>query len=446
MYVLGGSLTSFSIRKWLPQSTLLTQAPQIMNTSIAIAAFSKAHPKKQDYEPLISRNKSIVNTLLPKLPPKSYELVIFHDGGITLDHQKYIVTESGTKLKFIDVIKTAPMTGFDPHKELPSTISSTQEDDLFARHLSHFWFVDFLGYLKDYDYLIHIDENTTLLECPNPIAVMQNQNLKFLTAEQKNIDPYTMISLPEFCYFFRAGKLEPKIVLPPGLSGPRTNCMALDLNYFRELEVFSQFTRTIDIWGLIYTHAWNLRALWSVFLLLYLKPEENGITCRNWSFIDNDSGIIVNPLPEQLSNLNNIALNKTASVNLEYYPPNDRIESDAKNAVSGQFMGKYTFHTLYGDDPAWTLDLTEEQEIKAIQIYNRGDGQYQRALGMLVQISCDGENFETIHEQNEEFYGLQRAPLLIDFRLSNKVITARYLRLKIPRHECLHLDQVEVYA
>ena len=417
-----------------------------MNVSVAIATFSQGQTTVGGYDNLIKRNQAIASKLLPKLAPNSYELVIFHDGSISPEHQKKITKASGTKLKFINVLKTAPKTGFNPAKEIPCVFELPEDASYFSRHLCHFWFVDFLDYLDGYDYLIHIDENTVLIDSPNIVEVMQNQNLKFLTAEQKNISPNTSASLPEFSSFFRAGKLEPYIDLSGYSVGPRTNCMAIDLNHFRDLQPFKQFTGAIDAWGMIYSHLWSLGALWSIFLKMYVDPAQYGPNCKAWSFLDPEAGIIINPLSEQLADLSNIALNKQASTNLEYYPPHDGIESHANNVVSGVFHGKYTFHTLHGDDPTWTVDLEEVHPVKAIQIYNRDDGQQQRALGMLVQISDDGETFHTIHEQNELFYGLHRGPLLIDFRALNKEIAFRFLRLKIPRNECFHLDQVEIYS
>ena len=417
-----------------------------MQATTVIATLSPGHENLEDYSPLIRRNKAIAANLAPKLEAGSFDLVIFHSGDIPKKHQTVIEKESATQLKFIDISAQKDSGAFCQNNERPSMLAAERTLTTWSQHACHFWFIDFLNHLSQYSTLIHIDESAVLLDSPDLVELLRTQDLVLLTAEQQEIDPYSMVALPEFCLFFRSSRLEYKTELAHPLMGPRTNCMTLNLEYLRTHAPFLDFQKAVDASGMIYSHSWNISALWSAYGSLYEEQSRIANTCRNLSFFDPKSKIVINPVPKELEGLVNIALNKPAKVNVEYYPPYDGIESSAANAVSGIFEGKYTFHTEFAENPFWEVDLLDKQSVAAIQIYNRGDHQAQRAQGMLIQISDDGENFQTVHQQNEVFYGKTRAPLLLDFRKLGGEQSFRYLRLSLPKQECFHLDQIEVYA
>jgi hypothetical protein len=119
----------------------------------------------------------------------------------------------------------------------------------------------------------------------------------------------------------------------------------------------------------------------------------------------------------------------------------------AAAAVNGQPSGMFAFHTDCVDNPCWQVDLQDVRRLQAVRLFNRGDACQQRALGLLVEASVDGERYDLVHTQTAVFGGLRDGrPAVIDLRAAEPSIQARYLRLRLPRTDYLHLDQVEVYA
>ena len=417
-----------------------------MNTRTAIATFSQGHKSLELYGQLIARNLTITSKVTPQLGTESFDLIVFHAGDIPPKHQAYIAEISGTPIKFIDVKKTGPKSALNPQNFRSSQIAEELTRPSLTQHLCHFWFVDFLDYLPGYSHLIHIDDATLILGFPNIIEIMQSEKQQFVCAAQFDQNPSNMVALVEFSKFFRACFAEAPMEFPYPFMVPRTNCMAISLEYLRNNTRFIQFQQAIKNSGMIFTHSWGLGALWGTFAMLYMTPEEKVMLQPSISFLDCYTGAVINPLPNQLEGLVNVALQKPATVNAEYYPPFDGVESAAGNLVSGVFEGNYTMHTEPTDNPYWQVDLLQPTNIQAIQIFNRGDGQQLRAKGLLIEISENGSDFNTIHTQEEIFGGKNQSPLLLDLRMMHKTCTAQFLRIRIPRHECLHLDQVEIYS
>ena len=69
---------------------------------IVIAALVRGYPEKSGYESLIKRNKFINKNITSKVK-HPVDLILFHEGNITENQQKYIVDKSDTPIKFIDV-------------------------------------------------------------------------------------------------------------------------------------------------------------------------------------------------------------------------------------------------------------------------------------------------------------------------------------------------------
>jgi hypothetical protein len=123
------------------------------------------------------------------------------------------------------------------------------------------------------------------------------------------------------------------------------------------------------------------------------------------------------------------------------------IEEDANGALNGKIDGKYKFHTDIEDNPWWLVDLGELFGISEIRIFNRIDqaGTAENASRLMIEIGVGPENLVEVYRRNidEAFGGFDGNPLIF---MPSIPIPGRFVRIKLLKRTCLHLDQVQVYG
>ncbi len=116
-------------------------------------------------------------------------------------------------------------------------------------------------------------------------------------------------------------------------------------------------------------------------------------------------------------------------------------DTEAQHAVCGVRTGKPAFHTMLEDQPWWKLEFDQEERVSEVLIFNRIDGELQRTRYLNVEISTDGNSWNTIYQHDGRLFGgIDGNPLRIRI---DRLIKA--LRLRLPGRGYFHLDQVEVY-
>lgn len=119
-------------------------------------------------------------------------------------------------------------------------------------------------------------------------------------------------------------------------------------------------------------------------------------------------------------------------------------EEDALGGCDGIKNGRWGFHTALEDDPWWQVDLGQMFPINRLCIYNRCDHTLGQALRLKVLFSEDGKVFQqTYQHDGTPFYGQPDGKPLI---VQAKGEKARYVRIQVPGHRCLHLDEIEIFA
>jgi hypothetical protein len=104
-----------------------------------------------------------------------------------------------------------------------------------------------------------------------------------------------------------------------------------------------------------------------------------------------------------------------------------------------QCGGKRTaifFHTNDEENPWFELDFGKLQSFGAIEVDNRDDCCPDRAIPMIVEVSNDKQKWKQVGRRDDPFR---------TFHMSFTPVSARYLRLRIPRHVAFHLERVSVY-
>eukprot|EP00746_Dinoflagellata_sp_MGD_P140964 gnl/MRDRNA2_/MRDRNA2_74144_c0_seq2.p1 gnl/MRDRNA2_/MRDRNA2_74144_c0~~gnl/MRDRNA2_/MRDRNA2_74144_c0_seq2.p1 ORF type:complete len:226 (-),score=29.02 gnl/MRDRNA2_/MRDRNA2_74144_c0_seq2:510-1187(-) len=111
----------------------------------AIVILTRGYEDIRQYSMLISRNKGIQ----ANLSDKSIKLVIFHEGNIRPEQQKFIQSQTPCLvLKFQDVSGSS----FCRDRENVPIYPPTKDFGWSYRHMCSFWFVDFWKYTHEYDF------------------------------------------------------------------------------------------------------------------------------------------------------------------------------------------------------------------------------------------------------------------------------------------------------
>lgn len=140
----------------------------------AIIGLVRGHKDFSKYKNLIIRNQYIKN-YLTKFPENlnNTDCVIFHEGNISEEQQKYIITESNMTLNFVNIRKY--FDNWDVSELEPSSKSriTTNEEEFDGknwsfgyRNMCKFYFITLPQIMSDmkYDYYMRLDDDSFLLD------------------------------------------------------------------------------------------------------------------------------------------------------------------------------------------------------------------------------------------------------------------------------------------
>jgi len=117
---------------------------------------------------------------------------------------------------------------------------------------------------------------------------------------------------------------------------------------------------------------------------------------------------------------------------------------DAAGAVDGVKNGGTGFHTNQDNNPWWQVDLGESRELWRVVVYNRNDCADRAARIMVLLSDKRKKGWRTVYRHNGTgFWGARDKKPLIVYVEGQK---ARFVRMQLPGHNYLHLDEVEVYG
>jgi hypothetical protein len=185
-------------------------------------------------------------------------------------------------------------------------------------------------------------------------------------------------------------------------------------------------------------------AAWSIALGQYANAPEH------YEGIGKANGYVLHPMQKFEWRLTrpNLARGKTATQSsTSEWSRQPTAEQDAAGAINGDFGESYNFHTAIEDGPWWRLDLGAAHSISEIWVFNRTDPPElkMRAARLIVDIGLTETSYRQAFQLTppRPFGGADGDPLIIKLTTPQP---ARFIRLRLPVRECLHLAQVEVYG
>ncbi len=252
-----------------------------MKTSdkIGIIVLTKGYDNLQDYQMLIDRNDSIFEKII-NVSDQIFETVIFHEGNIVKEHQEYISSKSNMPLIFRNVKECGNKSAFDDSKNLinyelcpPTEISS--RFPVGYKHMCHFWAIDLFDYLKEYEYIIRIDEDVIIHEIhPELITTIKENDIKFAVPFIHHLldDPSVIVGIETlFDDFCKKNDFKP-LTKFKNILGPNTNFMFLNLKYFANNTRVQSFLEMIEKSDGIYSNRWGDAVIWGI--IIYALMDE----------------------------------------------------------------------------------------------------------------------------------------------------------------------------
>ena len=236
----------------------------------AIVVLTRGYNDNSKYKSLILRNRHICQNFYLKLDnPSDYDVVIFHEGNITPSQQQYIQSKSpNLPLQFRNVT-------FQNNNTICSLCPPTKLSHGFSmgyKNMCYFWSIDFLEYLKDYEYIIRVDEDCLLQQIStNILNVYKEKNIIFSSPFFQGDDSFPVIVGMKrlFANFMRRNNLQPRKM---DIRCPYTNVMILNIQYFRNNNIVRGILSQIKETNCIFSNRWGDLPIWGHILTLLVEP------------------------------------------------------------------------------------------------------------------------------------------------------------------------------
>jgi hypothetical protein len=232
----------------------------------AVVILTRGYTEYEKYFSLIQRNKSINKNL----NDKTIDIVIFNEGNISDIHKQRIKEETPElNIKFVTISEKA----FLKENEVFTFYKTTIRDiwHYGYRHMCHFWFIDFLHFCNNYDYILRIDEDCIIDF--NIDEIFKILPSKFLIAGAVDSDgEHVTRGMNKFTLDFlkkNGFNMKPK---EPG--GPYTNIFALNLLKLHKNQFLKVYMNYVDKSNNIYIYRWGDLPLWGEVLEYFYKKYD----------------------------------------------------------------------------------------------------------------------------------------------------------------------------
>jgi hypothetical protein len=271
--------------------------------SYCITVLTRGYQNINKYSNLIKRNKSIQQ----HLNNKNIDILIFHEGNITDIHQIYIKKQTPLlKIIFVNILSHA----FKESKKNIKFSKETEGYSLGYRHMCDFWFVSFWSFVKEYDYLLRIDEDCVMNTNIDDIFY-KLQSYLFISGIYDGDIPYVTRGLNDFTLDFinKHPNYQFKNTISKSPGGPYTNLFGISLDSLRTNEMLQTYIQEIDNSNMIYERRWGDLPLWGESIY-YICGENTLLIDNTIQYFHGSHNFCVNFANKQIKNKQNKNKNK----------------------------------------------------------------------------------------------------------------------------------------
>ena len=257
----------------------------MVNNKSCIAALTRGYDTFDKYSDLIKRNKAIET----HLNDKTIDIVLFHEGNITHEQQILIAKETpALTILFVNILGDA----FKKEKASVIFDADTARFDLSYRHMCSFWFIDFWKFVKEYDYLLRIDEDC-FVECNLDRIFIGLKTYKFIAGHQGHDAGFVTKGLTAFFLaFIQRHPYHYYTNIPKYPSGPYTNLFGINLS-IRNKRIFQQYIADVDKSKYIYERRWGDLPLWGE-VIYYIFGKDTMLIDKNIKYFHGSHNAQVN--------------------------------------------------------------------------------------------------------------------------------------------------------
>jgi hypothetical protein len=213
---------------------------------------------------------------------EDYDVIIYHEGNITLEQQNYIQMNSPRLPLIFKKIEFINNNNKNNCLCPPTNLSNSFT--MGYKNMCYFWSIDFLKYLENYEYIIRIDEDCELLRIPtNIIEIYKNNNTVFSSGfYQGEDDADVTVGLKSlFQYFIDNNNIKP---YKNKIECPYTNFMVVNINYFNNNKTIQKVLTLIKESNCIFSNRWGDLPIWG-YILSYLVHESMYITDKSIMYL-----------------------------------------------------------------------------------------------------------------------------------------------------------------
>ena len=230
-----------------------------------IVVLTRGYNNLNEYKKLIDRNIAIYDKIYSK--KNNFDIIIFNEGNINTEQQKYI--QSNTPNMPL-IFKTVQFYNTDIINDYCPPILDFSSG---YKNMCYFWSIDYLEYLKEYDFMIRIDEDCVIETLdPNIIDKYKEKNIKFSSAYfQGEDDPNVTIGMKELVDNFMTKHNLKKI--KDELRCPYTNFMIVNIPYFKNNKTIQQLLDEIKKSNCIFSNRWGDLPIFGYILTYLVNPE-----------------------------------------------------------------------------------------------------------------------------------------------------------------------------
>jgi hypothetical protein len=245
-------------------------SPQKKN---AIVVLTKGYGTLDEYQLLLRRNQAIYDNFYSLLPDKSnIDVVIFHEGNISQDHQDHI--QNATQLMPM-VFKI--VTFLTPAIEQANAFCySTELSEQFSvgyKNMCRFWSVGIFEHMAQYEYVIRIDEDC-ILQTMDASVLTKYSGSGIMFASPSWIGEDTSDVIIGMHEFFRNYQMD----LQRSVPNPYTNFMIINVPYFAAHQEIQRCLADVDRTNCIFVNRWGDMPLWGYILAVFVTNRgENKI-------------------------------------------------------------------------------------------------------------------------------------------------------------------------
>jgi hypothetical protein len=259
------------------------------NLKNVIAVLTKGYDTVEKYDNLIKRNEAIFTKFYNKLKNIYFDIIIFHEGNINDEHQKYIQSKTpDLPLKFIAIkfYNNNTVNDICPPTELSKKFSNGY------KNMCYFWSIDFLEYLKDYNYMIRIDEDCIIDTLDiNIINKYTTDNIMFSSAKYELSDnPDVIVGMENLFNNFLS---ENNLLKKNELKMPYTNFMIVNIPFLNNNKVVQNILNKIKDTNCIFSNRWGDLPIWG-YILSYLVDKKYFIEDSSIKYYHGSHDITIN--------------------------------------------------------------------------------------------------------------------------------------------------------